>query len=50
MKQVFLLLAALATTSLAGCGVDGEPTTPEAKTTPGVSITGRAEIGVAKRS
>ncbi len=37
---------------LAACGVDGEPTTPttatKAQTAPaGISVTGRAEIGVA---
>ena len=50
MKYAFLLITALSTSLLAGCGVDGEPTTPEAKTKTGITVTGRAEIGVAKRS
>ncbi len=49
MKPALILITAF-TAMLAGCGVDGEPTTPEAKTKSGISITGRAEIGVAKRS
>ncbi|PTX57460.1 hypothetical protein C8N43_2130 [Litoreibacter ponti] len=42
-----LITAAL----LAACGVDGEPETPtreRATPEPGISITGRAEVGVAK--
>lgn len=44
------ILAALA--ALAGCGVDGAPTRPEKKqSTPiGVTITGKAEVGVVGRS
>lgn len=49
MRYALILIVSL-TTTLAGCGVDGEPTTPEAKTKPGISVTGRAEIGIAKRS
>ena len=37
------------TTLLVACGVDGEPTAPEPKAKPGISVTGRAEIGVVKR-
>ncbi|WP_298295812.1 argininosuccinate lyase [uncultured Litoreibacter sp.] len=47
MKQVIALIT-LAT--LAACGVDGEPVKPEPKPKPGISITGRAEIGIAKTS
>ena len=45
-------IALLTLLGLAACGVDGEPTTPEpqAKAQPGISITGRAEIGIARRS
>ena len=46
MNRIILLTLA---TLLTACGVDGEPTTPEPKTKPGISITGRAEIGVVKR-
>ena len=50
MKQIILPFAALF--ALAACGVDGEPSAPEPKTSakPGISITGRAEIGVRKTS
>ncbi|MGV6811903.1 MAG: argininosuccinate lyase [Brevirhabdus sp.] len=43
MKQavLFMLIAALA-----ACGVDGEPVPPEPKAKPGVSMTGKVEIGV----
>lgn len=43
MKQV-LFLALL---TLMGCGVDGPPIKPDAPAI-GLSITGRAEVGVAK--
>lgn len=45
--RFFLMLLIL--TPLAACGVDGEPTTPEVASKSGVSISGRAEIGVVKR-
>lgn len=43
-------LTILALFGLTACGVDGEPTTPtkDAKPKPGITITGRAEVGVAK--
>lgn len=53
MKKIAILaLISLALFSLAACGVDGEPTPPEpvAKNKPGIAITGRAEIGIARRS
>ncbi|MEP3347341.1 MAG: argininosuccinate lyase [Litoreibacter sp.] len=36
---------------LAACGIDGEPSTPEpvAATKSGISITGRAEVGLRKK-
>ena len=42
-----LIPALLATALLAACGVDGSPTHPEPRPTPGVSISGTVEIGVA---
>ena len=50
MKQIVSMLAALV--ALTACGVDGEPSAPEPKVSakPGISITGRAEIGVRKTS
>lgn len=47
MKYALSLIALF---SLVACGVDGEPTTPTktATTKPGVTIAGRAEVGVAK--
>ncbi|MDA8746908.1 hypothetical protein N9M66_01710 [Litoreibacter sp.] len=50
MKYALFVITALSAAMLAGCGVDGEPTTPEAKPKTGISVTGRAEIGVAKSS
>ncbi len=46
--RLSLIFAALL--GLAACGVDGEPTTPtkDVKPAPGITITGRAEVGVAK--
>jgi hypothetical protein len=37
---------------LASCGVDGEPTQPTqtASSKPGITVTGRAEIGISRRS
>ncbi len=44
-------IALLATLGLLGCGVDGPPSKPGAKTDQkGLSITGRAEFGYIKRS
>ncbi len=37
-------LSIVALLALAACGADGEPETPKA--TPGVSITGTAEVGI----
>ncbi|MEM9582954.1 MAG: argininosuccinate lyase [Pseudomonadota bacterium] len=48
MKYALILITTV-TTALAGCGVDGEPKAPEAKSKPGIAVTGRAEIGVSKR-
>lgn len=39
------MLAAL--TALAACGVDGAPERPEEKSTSGITITGKAEVGIA---
>ena len=41
--------AALLCIGLAGCGADGEPETPGASVTPGVSISGTAEFGITSR-
>lgn len=48
MKYVIALTMAA---MLAACGIDGEPSTPEpvAATKTGVTITGRAEVGVRKK-
>jgi hypothetical protein len=43
------LLAVLGLVALAACGADGEPETPERKPAGpgiGVSITGKAEVGI----
>ena len=42
-------LCVLALVGLAGCGVDGEPLPPESKPETGLTISGRAEIGIVKR-
>ncbi|SFR33077.1 argininosuccinate lyase [Litoreibacter janthinus] len=49
MKYTITLVAAAL--MLAACGIDGEPSTPEpaAKSKTGISITGRAEVGVRKK-
>ncbi|SMX31975.1 argininosuccinate lyase [Maliponia aquimaris] len=43
-------LSILALLALAACGADGEPEKPAAKSGPGVtvSVTGKAEIGIAR--
>ena len=48
MKYVIALTTA---TMLTACGIDGEPSTPEpeAATKTGITITGRAEVGVRKK-
>lgn len=47
MRPVIFVAIAL---GLVACGVDGEPVPPEpSKTEPGITLTGRAEIGVAYR-
>lgn len=38
------ILAAL--TALAACGADGAPERPKEKSTPGITITGKAEVGI----
>lgn len=45
-----LSLISAALLGLAACGVDGEPTTPtkDAKPQSGITITGRAEVGITK--
>ncbi|ADE86897.1 hypothetical protein [Rhodobacter capsulatus] len=43
-----ILLALSVLTFVAACGVDGPPTPPQS-TTPGLSITGEARMGVAGR-
>lgn len=45
------LMALSAVALLTACGIDGEPSTPEpeAATKTGISITGRAEVGVRKK-
>ena len=45
MKQSFALLSLLA---LVACGADGEPERPEPRGPINVSITGSAEIGIAR--
>jgi len=47
MMRIFAILALF---GLAACGVDGEPTTPtkDATTQSGITVSGRAEVGVAK--
>lgn len=50
MKKHILILTTA--TLLAACGVDGEPEAPtrdQASPKPGITITGRAEMGVAKQ-
>ncbi|TWI29918.1 hypothetical protein [Paracoccus sulfuroxidans] len=42
-KLAFAVIAALL---VAGCGVDGAPIRPQAKTEPGLSVSGEARIGV----
>ncbi|TDT73970.1 hypothetical protein BDE40_2749 [Litoreibacter halocynthiae] len=44
-------IALVLTAMLAACGIDGEPSTPEpeAATKTGITITGRAEVGVGKK-
>ncbi|MFV1878746.1 argininosuccinate lyase [Nioella sp.] len=42
-----LIPALMITALLTACGVDGSPTHPEPRPTPGVSISGTVEIGVA---
>ena len=41
-----LILAAAAAVTLAACGVDGPPVAPQSATTPGVTISGDARIGM----
>lgn len=44
MRYIVVLL----TLTLAACGVDGEPETPErAQTTPGLSVSGTVSVGIA---
>jgi len=42
-----LMPALLVTALLAACGVDGEPTRPEQRPTPGLTVSGTAEFGIA---
>lgn len=48
MKQLISNAIIGMTVFLSACGVDGEPTAPEPKQKAGLSITGRAEVGVSK--
>jgi len=48
MKQMTRAALIGALLTLAACGVDGEPTAPEPRQKAGISITGRAEVGVSK--
>lgn len=43
MKPLVLIAALMA---LAACGVDGAPERPKETSTPGIKISGKAEIGV----
>jgi hypothetical protein len=45
------LIALTTVAMVAACGIDGEPSTPEpeAATKTGITITGRAEVGVRKK-
>lgn len=41
-----LLMTLAALTALAACGVDGAPERPKEKSTSGITITGKAEVGI----
>ena len=41
--------AILAIAALSGCGIDGDPVPPAARTTPGVSVSGEVLIGAQAR-
>ena len=41
--------ATLALAVLTACGADGPPESPEPRPAPGVTVTGTAEIGLARR-
>jgi len=46
MRLVILVLFAFFVALVAACGVDGEPETPEAETQTGITVSGRAAVGV----
>jgi len=44
MIRIFLIVIGCA--GLAACGIDGAPTPPEPKAKPGLSVTGKVEVGI----